>query len=92
MFGIGIPEIVVFWILVALAVWLASTATAPDTTSPGPVPSPAVVVTFEMAMATWADWSPASDRGLGGPQRANSLTAKPSRQVTGGSPGCRVPA
>jgi hypothetical protein len=44
------------------------------------------------AMATWADWSPAGDRAWADHSARNSLTAKTSRQVTGGSPGRRVPA
>ena len=43
------------------------------------------------AMATWADWSPVSDRAWVDHSARDSLTAKTSRQVTGGSPGRRVP-
>ncbi len=44
------------------------------------------------AMAAWADWSPASDRAWADHSARNSLTAKTSRQVTGGSLGLPVPA
>ena len=44
------------------------------------------------AMATCADWPPASDGAWADHSARNSLTAKRFRQVTGGSPGRRVPA